>query len=64
MVGEEVDAVEDLVVAVAEEASEAEEEEEVDVASEVGPSYQHMTSVCYWSLHLICVLFPFRWEMM
>lgn len=43
MVGEEeVDAVEDLAVAVVVEASEAEEEEEVDVASEVGYPQQIM----------------------
>lgn len=48
MVGEEVDAVEDLVVedlavAVVVEASEAEEEAAADVASEVGHPSRHIT---------------------
>lgn len=51
MVGEEeVDAVEDLVVDVVVEASEAEEAEEVDVASEVGHPSQHVICDCYLSL--------------
>lgn len=63
-VGEEVvDAVEDLVVAVGVEAEDS-QEEEADVASEVGLSYQHITSVYDWSLYLIYVLLPSRREMM
>lgn len=47
MVGEEeVDAVEDLAVAVVVEASEEEEEEEADVASEVGYPSQHIMYDC------------------
>lgn len=48
-----VDAVEDLVVAVVV-ASEAEEEEEVDVGSEVGPPSHLLSSGCDKSLELLC----------
>lgn len=51
MLGEGVDAAEDLAVAVVVEASEVEEEEEeADVASEVGHPSQHVIYQCDLSL--------------
>lgn len=55
--------VEDLAVAVAVEASEAEEEAAVAVGSEVGLPLQHLTDGCDESFTYVYVLFPCRWEM-
>lgn len=71
VVEEEVAAVEDLAgvvvedsaVAVAVEASEAEEEAVVVVGSEVGLPLQLLTDGCDESFTYIYVLFPCRWEM-